>query len=268
MADDEHRVGRTPWDFATEVVKQIGIPGVLVIGVLAGGMYYFHKLSELQVRADETMAERLQLWQRNSIDLAERASGMTTNLLENISSTMALTEIAQRERDVARTALAETQYARTEVLIALNQIERLEDEVNKFIDRVYRPAFIEDFATEVQLDETIRRVVESTPGELLPGVTAFVRIALERIEEKRRELMQPILTLKSQLDTAARQTPSADQISQLRKTNEILDATVKSSTDVVDTPSSSSMETVLRDRTKKLEDALQPLNKVNPVSLK
>ena len=89
-------------------------------------------------------------------------------------------------------------------------------EVNRFIDEQYRPAFIAKFASEFQLDKKVKLAMNTAPDELLGGLTVFVRIAHERIEKKRQELLGPIAMQENEvlrvIDVSHRQIQSAHAI--------------------------------------------------------
>lgn len=89
-------------------------------------------------------------------------------------------------------------------------------EVNAFVDETYRPAFIEQFAEEFRLADNIKKVLREEPAKLLPVMTGFVRIATERIENKRRALLGPIEAQRravlTSIDEAHRQIQSAQAI--------------------------------------------------------
>lgn len=94
--------------------------------------------------------------------------------------------------------------------------ERIEDEVNTFIDATYRPAYIAKFAEEFQLQAQVQTILQRDPDKLLPVLTRFVEIATERVEKQKRELLAPILEQKqavlSEIDAAHRQLQSAQAI--------------------------------------------------------
>ncbi|MFB4204705.1 hypothetical protein ACEZHJ_12930 [Arhodomonas sp. KWT2] len=74
--------------------------------------------------------------------------------------------------------------------------------VNEFIDQTYRPAFIEQFAKEFGLADNVEVIVASDPDKLLPVMTRFVQVATQRIEKKRRELLEPIQAQRQEVLTA------------------------------------------------------------------
>lgn len=78
------------------------------------------------------------------------------------------------------------------VALAKLHFEQSKNQVNDFIDDVYRPAFIAKFAVEAQLDRAVRETIETEPEKLLEGLSNFVMIAHERIEAKRRTLLRPV----------------------------------------------------------------------------
>lgn len=104
-----------------------------------------------------------------------------------LSNTMGrdLSELERSHRDLARL------YFRT-----------IKDDVNRFIDEVYAPAFIEKFAVEAKLETKVAQTLRDKPEELLPGLTQFVNKAYERIEKKRRELLDPIEAQEAQVMAA------------------------------------------------------------------
>jgi len=70
--------------------------------------------------------------------------------------------------------------------------QRSKDDINAFIDSVYRPGFIAKFAQEAQLARAVRETLENEPENLLQGLTDFVMVAHERIESKRMALLAPV----------------------------------------------------------------------------
>lgn len=93
---------------------------------------------------------------------------------------------------------------------------RIEQDINRFIDETYRPAFIRNFAEEFKLDVKVTQVVDRDPDKLLPLLTRFVEVANSRIEAKRAELLDPIQTQKklviSEIDAAHRQIQAAQAV--------------------------------------------------------
>ena len=86
--------------------------------------------------------------------------------------------------------LAELERAHRE--LASLYFRQAKDDVNRFIDEVYTPAFIKEFAKQAKLDTAVTKTMDEKPEDLLEGLTAFVNKAHERIEKKRRELLDPI----------------------------------------------------------------------------
>ncbi len=87
---------------------------------------------------------------------------------------------------------------------------------NRFIDETYRPAYIEEFARQFRLAERVELIVDQDPEKLLPVLTRFVKVANERIEEKRARLIDPIRGQRDavigELNTAYRQVQSAQAV--------------------------------------------------------
>ena len=90
------------------------------------------------------------------------------------------------------------------------------DSVNKFVDDVYRPAFIKQFAIEFELVDKVKRAIDEAPDEILPGLALFVKIAQERVEKKRAELLAPIVKQEeivvSEINNAHKQLQAAQAI--------------------------------------------------------
>lgn len=94
---------------------------------------------------------------------------------------------------------------------------KIETDINVFIDETYRPAFIKEFAKEFKLQNVASAVLASSePEKLLPVLTAFVQKATDRIESKRYELLDPIRSQRQQvlsdIDQAHRQIQAAQAI--------------------------------------------------------
>ena len=94
--------------------------------------------------------------------------------------------------------------------------DKIEGEVKNFIDETYRPAYIEKFASEFQLQSKVQVILQRDPDKLLPVLTRFVQVATERVENKRNELLGPISQQKEsvlkEIDAAHRQLQSAQAI--------------------------------------------------------
>jgi hypothetical protein len=94
--------------------------------------------------------------------------------------------------------------------------DQMIDEVNSFVDKTYRPAFIAKFADEFKLDDKVKLIVREDPQKLMPVMTRFVTVATERIEKKRNELLTPIKAQRrdvlANIDMAYRQIQAAQAI--------------------------------------------------------
>ena len=94
--------------------------------------------------------------------------------------------------------------------------DQIINKVNKFVDDNYRPAFIEKFADEFKLDEKVEKILREDPEKLQPVMTRFMTIATERVEKKRKELLQPIDSQRREvltnIDMAHRQIQAAQAI--------------------------------------------------------
>ncbi len=94
--------------------------------------------------------------------------------------------------------------------------DNIEAEINEFIDQTYRPAYIRTFAAEFKLNDRVAQILEQDPDKLLPVLSRFVEISVERIESKRAELLNPILEQRrevlSDINLAHRQIQSAQAI--------------------------------------------------------
>lgn len=92
----------------------------------------------------------------------------------------------------------------------------IEKDINRFIDTTYRPAFIRQFAEEFKLNDQIALILVQDPEKLLPVLTRFVEISVSRIEAKRAELVDPLLTQKhaviTEIDNAHRQIQAAQAV--------------------------------------------------------
>ena len=92
----------------------------------------------------------------------------------------------------------------------------IEREVNSFIDTTYRPAFIREFAKEFSLNAQVTRILNDDPDKLLPVLTRFVEVSVDRIEQKRVELLAPIQAQKvaviTEIDQAHRQIQAAQAV--------------------------------------------------------
>ena len=90
---------------------------------------------------------------------------------------------------------------RAHVALVELHFSKIEQDINAFIDDVYRPAYIRKFAEEFDLPTQVRRILESPTAadanKLLPVLVRFVEIATETAEEKRAELLKPVLAQKA-----------------------------------------------------------------------
>lgn len=94
--------------------------------------------------------------------------------------TVALSEIVGQDvqsLQISYRALIRTHY------------DSLRQQVNTFVDHEWAPVFLEEFITSGQL---VERASQDDPGDVLRDVGAWVEKAIERIEERRQQLLAPI----------------------------------------------------------------------------
>ncbi len=100
--------------------------------------------------------------------------------------------------------------------IAGRYFDLIEKDINRFVDRVYGPAYVTNFAKEFKLDKKVTGIVANAPQNLLPVMTRFVETAVGVIEEKRAELLDPLrkqrTSVITQIDDAHRQIQAAQAI--------------------------------------------------------
>lgn len=100
--------------------------------------------------------------------------------------------------------------------LAVLHFDKIVAEVNLFVDETYRAAFITQFASEFKLSDKVKLILKEDPEKLLPVMTRFVAIATERVEKKRKELLDPIEAQRrdvlKNIDLAHRQIQSAQAI--------------------------------------------------------
>lgn len=106
---------------------------------------------------------------------------------------------------------------------------RLEDDINRFIDEEYRPAYIALYAEEFGLLDLAQETIAEQPSDLLPLLTDFVDIATEYIEAQRQELLFPIraehAAVIEEIDAAHRQIQQGHDVvvSHLRSVRAVRD---------------------------------------------
>ena len=92
----------------------------------------------------------------------------------------------------------------------------MEKDVNKFINEIYTPAYVKEFALNYKLDDKVKGIVANAPQNLLPVLVRFVKLSNENIEKKRAELLDPIETQRHQvvndIDESYRQLQAAQSI--------------------------------------------------------
>lgn len=92
----------------------------------------------------------------------------------------------------------------------------MEKDVNTFIDEIYAPAYIKEFATDFRLDNKVRGIVANAPNNLLPVLIRFVEKSNNAIEQKRAELLDPIKKQRNQvingIDASYRQIHAAQAV--------------------------------------------------------
>lgn len=100
--------------------------------------------------------------------------------------------------------------------ITARYFDLIEKDINRFVDDVYGPAYVTQFAMDFQLDTKVAGIVAEAPQNLLPLMTRFVEKAVGVIEEKRAELLEPLkkqrASVVTQIDDAHRQIQAAHAI--------------------------------------------------------
>jgi uncharacterized lipoprotein YajG len=92
-----------------------------------------------------------------------------------------------------------TEMRRAHLALVDLHFDKSKAAINRFVDETYAPAFIAEFAKEADLVEKVKLSIATVPDELLDGLTVFVRIAHDRIERKRGELLDPVLEQQRQV---------------------------------------------------------------------
>lgn len=92
----------------------------------------------------------------------------------------------------------------------------MRNDVDAFIDDIYRPALIEMTARDANFVENASRIINADPGRLPAYISRFLKVVDPKIEEKRRELLKPIedqeTTLLAEIDRAHGQVMSANSV--------------------------------------------------------
>jgi hypothetical protein len=100
--------------------------------------------------------------------------------------------------------------------IADRYFDLIENDINRFIDEVYGPAYVTAFAKDFKLDKKVTQIVAQAPQNLLPVMTRFVDTAVGVIEEKRAEVLGPLKQQRrsviTQIDDAHRQIQAAQAL--------------------------------------------------------
>ena len=103
-------VGRTAWDFATEllvVLGRIGPAAIIVAGVLVAGYFFYTEVNRARLDADVQLQQKLTVAQDQLIQTYEKMSSMSDQLIGNISSLMELNSTINSQIDDARGRLGE-----------------------------------------------------------------------------------------------------------------------------------------------------------------
>lgn len=74
-------------------------------------------------------------------------------------------------------------------LLITRHFDNLRQEVNGFVDTRWRPVYLRGF---IQKGNLVRRATESDPDVVLTGVSNWTQVAIETIDAKRKELLDPI----------------------------------------------------------------------------
>ena len=97
--------------------------------------------------------------------------------------------------------------------IAGRYFDLMENDLNRFIDEIYGPAYVSSFAKDFRLDKKVAGVVATAPKHLLPLMIRFVETTVSVIETKRSELLLPLKQQRreviGQIDDAYRQIQAA-----------------------------------------------------------
>ena len=78
-------VGRTPWDFATEVLRRLGPSMVVVVLLGIGSYYFFHEINLARERADNARNDQIKLSNEEQKDLRKSLVSAQSLLIENTS---------------------------------------------------------------------------------------------------------------------------------------------------------------------------------------
>ena len=199
MGEGETIVGRTAWDFLTDMMFRVGPWVVIVGGILFGGYYYLEQFTNLQLKTDQMAFERISLAQRNTIDLSEKMSTVTEGLLSNITATLELNQKLRAENEEVQQKLIEIRLREDSYIRAIKSLNQMENEINEFILSVYMPEFTKQFADEFKLSDRIKNINRDDPRKLQPMMVAFVQRSLERVDKRRRELLNPVNRMRESL---------------------------------------------------------------------
>ena len=101
-------VGRTPWDFATELLVllgRIGPAAVIVAGILVAGYFFYSEINTARLEADAQLQKKLEAAQTQLVATYEKMSSMSGQLIGNIDKLMDLNSKIQTQVDDARSKL-------------------------------------------------------------------------------------------------------------------------------------------------------------------
>lgn len=217
MIEKQAGTGRTPWDFATEllvVLGRIGPSAIIVGGFLVFSFLFYQEINKVRLDTDKLLQEKTETAQNQLVETYQRMGGMSSQLISNIDNLLKL----RREIDV------EIGKTKTEVHAAETQVKRLKtqlnnqtvtsilfqgmrNDLNTFVDGVYLPFQLKhilkndfrDYETDKTLslfsamDTVVKQPKNQKAKEDLEEMAGvFVQILIEEVEHYRQRLLVPL----------------------------------------------------------------------------
>ena len=160
MTKEHPDTGRTPWDFATELLRTIGRLGpsaVVVTGFLIFAYFFYQEVNKARVETDAQLQAQVKAAQEQLVDTYEKIAGMSDQLITNVSNLIQLNATVDTEIESNREKLAELERESRTTLenaqqllkdeqnnlatVSLTHIifGRIRDDIDKIVDGTYLP---------------------------------------------------------------------------------------------------------------------------------
>jgi hypothetical protein len=149
MIEEQAVTGRTPWDFATElliVLGRIGPAAIIVAGFLIISLLFYQEINEVKSETDKLVRERTEFAQKQLVETYQTMGGMSSQLINNIGNLLKL----RREIDVeignmkAEVDASGTRVKRLKAQIVNHNLasilyQGMRNDINTLVDESYLP---------------------------------------------------------------------------------------------------------------------------------